>query len=392
MTTSEAGERGRPRRWSNQPRHVQRRRAAALTVATLAVLLAVACGSWLISSGRGRPASAERQSPTSFARGARRQDATTSALQPGSDPAALPGPILVADRGNDRLVEIDPGGHIVWEFPRPGDLLPGQTFKVPDDAFFTPNGKQIVATQEDDFVVTLIDVASHKIVWRYGTPGTYGSGPNQLWNPDDAIMLHDGHIIVADIKNCRVLLLAVGQDTPVRQYGRTGHCSHRPPVRFASPNGAFPMPGGGLVLTEITQDRVTAMTLDGQVSWSTQAPGVHYPSDTNQVGRDRYLTVDFSSPGKIVEFDHLGRLLWQYAPTGAAALDKPSLAEPLPNGDILATDDDNNRVIVVDPTTDKIVWQYGHTGVAGRGPGFLSDPDGLDPAPPHSFMIGRVPQ
>jgi len=299
----------------------------------------------------------------------------------------LPGPILIADRANNRLIEIDPYGRLVWEFPRPGDLAPHDTFKVPDDAFFTPDGKQIIATQEDDFVVTLIDIATHKIVWRYGTPGTSGSGPNQLWNPDDAIMLHDGHIIVSDIKNCRVLLLAPGEQTPLRQLGRTGHCSHRTGTRFSSPNGAFPQPGGRVLVTEIGGSWVTSMSLDGVVSWSTHAPGVSYPSDTNQIGPDRYLTVDYTPHGKIVEFDHTGHLLWQYAPTGPDALDKPSLAEPLPNGDILATDDDNNRIIVIDPTTNKIVWQYGHTGLAGRQPGYLSDPDGADIAPPHSLTF-----
>jgi outer membrane protein assembly factor BamB len=152
------------------------------------------------------------------------------------------------------------------------------------------------------------------------------------------------------------------------------------------------MPDGRVVVTEISGDWITAMTLTGSVSWSTHAPGVRYPSDTNQIGADRYLTVDFSKPGKIVEFDHRGRLLWQYAPTGARALNHPSLAELLPNGDILATDDDNNRVIVVDPTTNTIVWQYGHTAIAGRASGYLADPDGVDLAPPHSYMIAHTPK
>jgi DNA-binding beta-propeller fold protein YncE len=258
--------------------------------------------------------------------------------------------------------------------------------------FFSPDGTQMIATQEDDFVVTVIDVASHKIVWRYGTPGAHGSGPNQLWNPDDAITLHDGRIIVADIKNCRIVFLVPGAPTAQQQLGRTGHCSHRPPARFASPNGAFPTPDGHIVVTEIADDWISEMSPAGTTSWSTHAPGVHYPSDTNQIGPDRYLTVDYSRPGKIVEFDHNGRLLWQYAPTGAGALNHPSLAEALPNGDILATDDDNNRVIVVDPTTNTIVWQYGHTGIDGRAPGYLADPDGADLTPPHSYMIGRVPK
>jgi hypothetical protein len=64
-------------------------------------------------------------------------------------------------------------------------------------------------------------------------------------------------------------------------------------------------------------------------------------------------------------------------------LNKPSLAEVWPNGLIAANDDYGDRIIVIDPRTKKIVWQYGHLGVASSADGYLSKPDGLDllPAP-----------
>ncbi len=366
-----------------------RRRLALVTAVAIAIVV-LAFAARALGGDTGTTDDHTRAPSRSAPRPAARHAVAGPNLAPGSDPSVLPGPVLIADKSNDRLVEVAPTGEVLWEFPRPGDLAPGETFKVPDDAFFTPDGKQIVATQEDDFVVTIIDVPTHRIVWRYGTPGQSGAEPNQLWNPDDAIMLHNGSIVLADIKNCRLLFLDPPSHTPTQQLGHTHYCRHRPPTRFASPNGAFPLPAGGFLVTEITHDWVTALTPDGNVAWETHAPGVGYPSDTNQVGPDRYLTVDVAHPGKIVEFDHTGRELWKFEPSGANTLDRPTLAEPLPNGDILATDDDNNRVIVVDPRTNRIVWQYGHTGVAGRAPGYLFDPDGADLAPPHSLMIARV--
>ena len=83
----------------------------------------------------------------------------------------------------------------------------------------------------------------------------------------------------------------------------------------------------------------------------------------------------------------LGRLLWRYEPTGADALDQPSLALPLPNGDVLANDDKNDRVIVIDPHTNKIVWQYGHTHQPSSQSGYLANPDGVDLAPPYSLTM-----
>jgi hypothetical protein len=45
---------------------------------------------------------------------------------------------------------------------------------------------------------------------------------------------------------------------------------------------------------------------------------------------------------------------------------------------VLLNDDYNDRVIVINPKTDQIVWQYGHTGHPGTAPGYLNDPDGVD--------------
>ena len=104
-------------------------------------------------------------------------------LAPGSDPSVLPGPVLVADKLNNRLLIVDPQGHVRWTWPQPGDLAPGQTFLVPDDAFFSPDGRYIIATQEDDFVISVIDIATGKIVWRYGHPGVRRLGPGLPLEP-----------------------------------------------------------------------------------------------------------------------------------------------------------------------------------------------------------------
>jgi hypothetical protein len=362
----------------------RRRRVLWQRSAAIGLLVAAAgCGG---SSSRAHPTTTTGSvSPTT------KYVATTQSgfLAPGSDPTVLPGPLLIADEGNGRLVEISPSGNVLWEFPGPGDLAPGQTFKVPDDAFFTSDGKQIVATEEDDSVISVIDVAQHRIVWHYGTPGTPGAGPNQLANPDDAMMMSDGSMLSADIKNCRVVLLRRDSTTPVRVWGKPYHCHHlAQPLRFGSPNGVFPLSDGHYLVTEITHDWVSEIDLFANppsTLWAVQPPKIHYPSDTNEVRPGVFVTVDYWHPGVIEEFDQTGKILWFYKPLGADKLYKPSLAEPLPNGDVIANDDYNDRVIVVDPKTDKVVWQYGHLGKPGTQPGYLHIPDGIDLAPPYSL-------
>ena len=110
-------------------------------------------------------------------------------LAPGSDPAVLPADVLIADHHNNRLLIVDPQGRIRWEFPRPGDLAPGQTFLVPDDAFFSPDGKYIIATQEDDYVISVIDDRDQPDRLPVRRAGAPGFGPDHLSNPDDAMLL-----------------------------------------------------------------------------------------------------------------------------------------------------------------------------------------------------------
>ena len=306
-------------------------------------------------------------------------------LAPHSDPSALPGDILIADNWNNRLLIVDPQGRIRWQFPRPGDLGRGQSFLLPDDAFFTPDGRDIVATEEEDSVISVIDIARHKIVYRYGTPGVPGSTDNHVANPDDAMMMPGGTIISADIENCRLLLLSPPSHRPYRVIGRTGVCAHDPPHLFTSPNGAFPATNGDYLVTEINGDWASEIGRHGRLSWSTHPPGVAYPSDTNEVYPGRYLTADYSAAGQVVEFDSRGRRLWRFG-----GLNHPSLALPLPNGDVLVNDDYNDRVIVIDPAANRIVWQYGHTGRPGTAPGYLNDPDGVDLTPPDSMLISHA--
>jgi hypothetical protein len=370
---------------------IRRRRAAAL-----GALIVLAAGV-AMASGAGREHGPSSGVPRSGQRGARyersakgtphgRPGATAGGnLAPGSDPSVLPGPVLIADRDNNRLLEVAPDGRVLWRFPEPGDLAAPQTFKLPDDAFFSPDGRRVIVTQEDDYVISIVDVGGRRIVYRYGHPGVPGSEPGYLHNPDDALLTPSGDILAADIKNCRLLVIRPPAHAPARQLGVTGNCSHALGSSYGSPNGAFPLSGGGLAITEINGDWLDVMGPAGRPLLDTHPPGFSYPSDTNEVRPGLFLSADYTDPGALETFTSDGRLVWRYAPQGAQALNQPSLALPLPNGDVLANDDKNHRVIVVDPRTNRIVWQYGHTHVPGVGEGFLSNPDGVDLAHPYSL-------
>jgi hypothetical protein len=294
------------------------------------------------------------------------------AAAPGSP---LPGYLLIADRDNNRLIIVDPRKRIVWRFPSRG-----QTLSQPDDAFVSADGRYISTNQEFAESIALISLNRHpEVVWRYGHAGVQGSAPGYLAHPDDAYLLADGEVQVADIINCRVLWLTRSKRI-VRSIGSAGNCTHAPPRALSDPNGDTPLQDGGVLVTEIG-GWVDRFDRNGRLLWSTTTP-TNYPSDAQLLPDGNVLVAAYDSPGRIDIIDRHGRIVWSYGPpTGAGSLDHPSLAMELPNGMIAATDDFHHRVVLIDPASKRIVWQYGHYGLAGSAPGYLDKPDGLELLP-----------
>jgi len=293
--------------------------------------------------------------------------------------AALPGDILIADRGNNRILLVNTRKQVIWRFPTAADLALGRRLRYDDDVFVAPGGAQIVANEEDSHVIVEVDVATHALKVLYGHLDSPGSGPGYLDTPDDAYPLAGGVVSVADAYNCRILYIRAHRI--IRQLGRTGACYHSPPQAFGDVNGDTPTPGGGVLISEVNNSWIDAIDAHGHLTFSFRAP-VSYPSDPQPLSGGRILLADYTNPGQIVIVDQRGHVLWRYGPhSGPGRLDHPSLAAMLPNGNIAVNDDYRDRIVVLDPRQGRIVWQYGHTGQSGTGAGQLKIPDGLDFVP-----------
>ncbi len=318
-------------------------------------------------------------------------DSPSSGDTPDPDPSQMPsaapvapvpvttgpfaGYLMIADRQNGRILMVDSRGTVHWQFPTAHSLPAGQRFSA-DDAFLSPDGKTITANEEGHEVIVRIDIATRRIVWEYGRYDHAGSGAGRLHTPDDAYPLANGDVIVADIGNCRIIEVSQAKKI-VRQWGRTGACAVNAPRTYGSPNGDTPLPDGGLLITEIHGSRVVRLDRSGHVVFDIHVPTT-YPSDAQLLPNGHVLVVDYANPGAILEVDRHGKVLWRYRPrTGTGRLDHPSLAIELPNGLIAANDDFRHRVVIIDPKTDRIVWQYGQTDRHGRGKGHLYTPDGI---------------
>jgi hypothetical protein len=296
---------------------------------------------------------------------------------PGAGSPYFGAKLLIADRGNNRLLLLDASMNLVWTYPSPTSPTDALDFYFPDDAFFIDKGTAIISNQEENETIVEIGYPSGKILWSYGHPKQVGTAPGYLHEPDDAYLLKDGQISVADAQNCRVLILNAN-GTVADQIGTTGVCVHNPPVSMGSPNGDTPLADGNLLVSEINGSWVSEYTPQAKLVWSVHLP-ISYPSDPQQIGPDLYLIADYSSPGRILEFNREGQILYQYdVASGPGRLDHPSLAEMLPSGVLMANDDYRNRMVAFDPRTGSLVWQYGINDQAGTSPGMLNTPDGFD--------------
>ena len=280
-------------------------------------------------------------------------------------PGALPANILIADRGNNRLAVITPKGRLAWSTPT----------LAPTDVYLSPNKSSIVVTQRGAFVVLTLAVADGSLEYVYGKPGHPGAADDRLRDPQGAHQLGNGQLLVADESNCRVLLLTPPSIRPTKVLGRAGACEHDPPTRFSYPDAVFPTPGGRFLVTE-AQGWIDLLGKHDRLIRALRVRGLGTPLDANEYAPGKLIVTGHTYAGAVEELTTTGRVLWRYAPeSGPGALRDPSLAQVLPGGDVLVCDSGNDRIIVIDPKTGAIVWQYGHTGRPRHRPGYLDSPD-----------------
>jgi hypothetical protein len=302
------------------------------------------------------------------------------------------GNILIADQYNNRVIEIDRKGNVVWSF---GDqsCQPGPTSIVgPNDAERLPNGKTLIAgtgvpmgaepncmgmTGCQDNRVIIVDDASGTIDFTYGTAGVAGSDANQLNTPVCAVYLKSGNILITDQGNERVIEVdSTGKI--VWQFGETG-TTGMDGTHLDNPNSAERLDNGNTLIADENNNRVIEVSPSMAVVWTypaspdtTKLSGAAFAS---RLPSGNTLITD-SNNNRVVEVSPAGAEVWSYTTN----TDKSSNPMPLPtrgirlaNGDTLIADQNNHRVIEVD-NTKSIVFSYGAENMAGNGAGQCNGP------------------
>jgi len=333
--------------------------------------------------------------------------AAGSALTRVSPEFNRPGNILIADQFNNRVIEVDPAGHIVWQFGRgPHDFsrrsiignndaervgrftLIAGTGDPPVAAGSAPPAGDLcpdLANGCPDNRVILVN-PSGRIVWQYGQFGVSGSGPDQLNTPVQATWLPDGHVLITDQANERIIEVTRSKRI-VWQYGMTGVVGSGRD-QLSNPNSAELLANGNVLIADENNNRAIEVTHNGAkkiVATFTvggTASGVAFAS---RLPNGDTLLTD-SNNNRIVEVNSKDKPVWQYLtndPTGNSA-PLPTRAVMLRDREVLISDQFNDRVIEIIPTGSIggiIERQIGAMNVPGVG-------DGLLDAPYSAYVIG----
>ena len=118
------------------------------------------------------------------------------------------------------------------------------------------------------------------------------------------------------------------------------------------------------------------------------------PNDFQRIGEVNLVAGTGAPPGseptcpngcpdnRVMLINNIGHIVWQYGQAGVTGsgfnqLNTPVQNTYLPNGDILITDQGNQRVIEVNHAK-QIVWQQGKTGVSGSQYNQLNNPNSAE--------------
>jgi hypothetical protein len=175
-------------------------------------------------------------------------------------------------------------------------------------------------------------------------------------------------------------------------------------------NSSFNQPGN-LLITDQFNNRVIEISLSGSIVWQfgngpgdTSASAIVGTNDAERVGSLTLMSGTGIPPGattncksgcvdnRVLLVDQGGNIVWQYGQFGVTGFGPNQLNTPvqntfLPNGNVLITDQGNERIIEVQRSDNSIVWQYGQNGVVGIGRNQLNNPNAAELLPNGHILI-----
>jgi hypothetical protein len=250
------------------------------------------------------------------------------------------GNLLITDCGgafytltDAAIMEVNRGGQIVWQYV--GSMA------CPHSAERLPDGSTLISDTSNNRVFR-VDSAG-QIVWTSeqwsNNSGTLSDG-SQLLYPNNADLLANGHLLITDRNNNRVIETTVeGEITWQYSQLNRPHNGHR-------------LENGNTLVCDSENNRVVEINPQGGIVWTFgDAFPLNWPRDAERLGNGNTLITDTRN-GRVLEVSPEGQVVWSFS-----GLALPYEAHRLENGDTLIADGDHRRVVEVNPAGE-IVWQF----------------------------------
>jgi hypothetical protein len=290
------------------------------------------------------------------------------------------GHILIADQFNNRVIEIDRAGNVVWQFGvGPTDLSPNSIIGVNDaqrvgsltlaaGTGVPPATPPLEPGLDNGFADNRVILVTEdkRIVWQYGQFGVTGSGDNELNTPVQATWLPNAHVFITDQANERIIEVSVATHKIVWQYGTTGMTGTGFNL-LNNPNSAELLENRHILIADENNNRAIEVDRDKNIVATFTAGGtVSGVAFASRLENGNTLITD-SNNSHIVEVDAKDAVVWEYftnTDPNSNTAPLPTRAVRLRNGDTLISDQFNQRVIEVDHAKN-IVASYGSLNVSG---------------------------
>ena len=313
------------------------------------------------------------------------------------------GNVLISDQFNNRVVETNTRGDIVWSFGfGPNDFTVSSIIGVKDaerigdktlmvGAGLPPKVNSLVPNGVIDNRVILVS-RDKQIIWQYGQFGIAGSGNNLLNTPVHCVFVPRGSVTRHRSKSRR----RSSSDRKLRRNRRHSsehkHARRQPSdrrhkyddsttERSTSDNSSNRNSntetsnrslssdsrsdtdqdhGNCVLITDQGNNRVILVNNDKRIVWryplsnTKTTDRLNVPSSAQLLRNGNYLIADKNN-NRAIEVNQRHRIVRTF--TANNTLGACSFASRLPNGNTLLTDSGNNRVVEVD-RDDTAVWQY----------------------------------
>ena len=189
------------------------------------------------------------------------------------------------------ILEVNPAGEIVWQyaggmaFPHSAERLPGGDTLISDtghDRVFRVNGAGEIVWTSDD--------------WGGGR-GALSDG-SHLHYPNDAELLDNGHLLITDRNNDRVIEVdEAGQ--VVWSYDQ-----------LTRPHNGDRLANGNTLIANSEENVIVEVSPAGEIVWSYGGHGIlDWPRDADRLDNGHTLITD-SRGGRVVEVDAGGQVVW----------------------------------------------------------------------------------